>query len=312
MNEEAKRIIEDIFSDLNGDFEYNLDLLNVKKEKYKDHSRYNNILDKILIKEKDYLANENKEAYETMMNTYVESINYGISLAKEYFDKNKIEDCKKVLETLIKSFSNSYINDEFGNCVYFSNEFEKELYKYIYKDYRPVFEIKVNKGYVYYMYGRLLLESNKTKEALLSFDLAKTYSPFLKEAYFFKALLLKVNKKFDEAKEELLKVHKYIYKNVDLADFYYFVGNYCYKFINKEYEYLMYQKSYSLHPNKELYDELNELKPVDADIDFNEDYFNKVCKEENIPFSYDKILEISKEELLKEKEEYKEYLKEDV
>lgn len=310
MNEEAKRILEDVFSDLGSNYEDNLELLERKKEKYKDHPKYNNILDKILIKEKDYLNKENKEAYMTMINTYVESINYGIGLAKDYFDKNDIENTKKVLETLIKSFSNSYINDEFGNCVYFDNELEKELYLSINNDYREVIECKVNKGYVYYMYGRILLESNKVNEALLAFDLAKLYSPFLKEAYFFKALLLKVYKRFEEAKEEMLTAHKYIYKQIDLADFFYFVGNYCYKFINKEYEYLLYQKSYSLSPSNELLDELKELKPIDKDIEFDEERFTKVCNDENIPTSLNEELNNSLNKILDSNEELKKYIQE--
>ena len=306
MNEEAKSIIEDIFSDLTSNYEDNLELLEQKKQKYKDHPRYNNILDKILIKEKEYLTHENKEAYEKMMSTYVDSINYGIGLAKEYFEKSDIESTKKVLETLIKSFSNSYINDEFGNCVYFENEFEKDLYIKTNNDYRDVIECKANKGYVYYMYGRILLESNKVKEALLSFDLAKLYSPFLKEAYFFKALLLKVNKRFEEAKEEMIEAHKYIYKDIDLADFYYFVGNYCYKFINKEYEILMYQKSYSLNPNKELYDELNEIKTIDTDVELDIEKFEFVCNKENIPMTFSQELIDAKNWLIENNEQYKE------
>ena len=291
MKEEAKTILEDIFSDLGSNFEDNLELLSQKKEKYKNHPRYNNIVDKILIKEKEYLSNDNLEAYSTMMKTYVDSINYGIGLAKEYFEKNDIESTKQVLETLIKSFSNSYINDEFADCVYFENNLERELYKAGYNDYRLFIDCVVNKGYVYYMYGRILLESNKVNEALLCFDMAKTYSPFLKEAYFFKALLLKVHKRFQEAKEEMLKAHKYIYKEEDLADFYYFVGNYCYKFINKEYEILMYQKSYSLNPNKELYDELNEIKSIDTDIELDEEKFKEICNKEGIPVGFDSQLE---------------------
>ena len=306
MNEEAKVILEDIFSDLTSNYEDNLELLEQKKQKYKDYPRYNNILDKILIKEKEYLTHENKEAYEKMMNTYVDSIDYGIGLAKEYFEKNDIESTKKVLETLIKSFSNSYINDEFGNCVYFENEFEKDLYLKMNKDYREVIECRANKGYVYYMYGRILLESNKVKEALLSFDLAKVYSPFLKEAYFFKALLLKVNKRFEEAKEEMLAAHKYIYKEIDLADFYYFIGNYCYKFINKEYEILMYQKSYSLNPNKELYDELNEIKTIDTDVYLDDNKFELICDKENIPTYFNKELIDAKKWLIENNEKYKE------
>ena len=305
MNEEAKMIIEDIFSDLTSNYEDNLDLLAQKKEKYKNHPRYNNILDKILIKEKEYLSEENLQAYKTMMNTYVDSINYGIGLAKDYFEKGDTKSTKQVLETLIKSFSNSYINDELADCVYFENEFEKELYKLGYKDYRLLIECNVNKGYVYYMYGRILLENNKINEALLCFDMAKTYSPFLKEAYFFKALLLKVHQRFQEAKEEMIKAHKFIYKDIDLADFYYFIGNYCYKFINKEYEILMYQKSYSLNPNAELYEELNKIKSIDTDIELNEELFKEVCLKENIPVGFDSTLEKNKN-ILEHKNEQKE------
>ena len=290
MSEEVRSIIEDIFSDLGSNYEDNLELLSQKKEKYKNHPRYNNILDKILIKEKEYLSSENKEAYDTMMKTYADSVNYGIGLAKEYFEKGDVASTKQVLEALIKSFSNSYINDEFADCVYFENELEKELYKLGYKDNRLLINCIVNKGYVYYMYGRILLENNKVNEALLAFDMAKTYSPFLKEAYFFKALLLKVHKRFIEAKEEMLKAHKYIYNEIDLADFYYFIGNYCYKFINKEYEIVMYQKSYSLNPNKELYDELNTTKSIDTDIELNEEKFKEICAKEGIPLGFDKDL----------------------
>ena len=296
-------IIEDIFSDLGSNYEDNLEILDRKKEKYKEHPRYNNILDKILIKEKEFLTSNNKDAYNTMMNTYVDSVNYGIGLAKEYFEKNDIESTKKVLETLIKSFSNSYINDEFADCVYFENDLERNLYKLGYNDYRLLIECKVNKGYVYYMYGRILLEENKVNEALLCFDMAKTYSPFLKEAYFFKALLLKVHKRFDEAKEEMLKAHKFIYEEIDLADFYYFIGNYCYKFINKEYEIIMYQKSYSLNPNKELYDELMAIKSIDTSVDLDESKFVEVCLKERIPTSFNKELEKNKN-LLLDKNEY--------
>lgn len=297
MNEEAKSIIEDIFSDLTSDYEENLEILAQKKEKYKSHPRYNNILDKILIKEKEYLSNENKEAYNKMISTYADSINYGIGLAKDYFEKEDIKSCKQVLETLIKSFSNSYINDEFANCVYFDNEFEKELYTLGYKDYRLLINCDVNKGYVYYMYGRILLEDNKVNEALLCFDMAKTYSPFLKEAYFFKALLLKVHKRFDEAKEEMLLAHKYIYKDIDLADFYYFIGNYCYKFINKEYEIVMYQKSYELNPNKELYDELVSIKSIDTSVELSQKQFLDICQKEGLPKGFNEEIVESLEKL---------------
>ena len=203
-------------------------------------------------------------------------------------DKNEV---KALLESMIKSFSNSYINDEFANVIYVENEEQKEIYSLVNEDDREVIFTNLNKGYAYFMYGRILLEENKTSEAILSFDLAKTYSPFLKEAYFFKALLLKVNKKFEEAKEELLSVHKYLYKQEDLGDFYYFVGNYCYKFINKDYEYVMYQKSYSLNPVKELYEELNEIKPLDRDLEFDNNEFLNIANKEGIPTTFAKKIE---------------------
>lgn len=286
MRAEIREIVEDIFGDLSSDYEQNLLILDQKKEKYKEHPKYNNIIDKILIQEKQYLSKENKIAYDKMMDTYVESINYGINLATNYFQKQDIENTKKVLETLIKSFSTSYMNDEFGNCVYFDNDTERNLYKIINEDDRLVFECKANKGYVYYMYGRVLLETNQVKEALLSFDLAKTYSPFLKEAYFFKALMLKVNKKFDEAKEVMLEAHKYIYDDKGLADFFYLIGNYCYKFINKKYEFIMYQKSYEISKDEELYNEIKQIKPVDENIEFNEELFLEVCHKEGIPTGF--------------------------
>ena len=291
MEKETKDIIEDVFGDLSNDYESNLEILDIKKEKYKSHPRYNNLLDKILIKEKEYLDRDKKAAYLEMLDKYTDSINYGIGLAVEYFDKGKIKEVKELLESMIKSFSNSYINDEFANVVYIEDEKEREMYEAINKDDREIIYTNLNKGYAYFIYGRILLEENKTKEAMLSFDLAKLYSPFLKEAYFFKALLLKVNMKFDEAKEELLAAHKYLYKQEDLGDFYYFVGNYCYKFINKDYEYVMYQKSYSLNPVKELYDELNEIKPLDRDLDFNEEEFISIASKEGIPIGFNKDLE---------------------
>ncbi|MBR3891180.1 MAG: hypothetical protein IKJ30_03820 [Bacilli bacterium] len=291
MEKEIKDIIEDVFGDLSNDYESNLEILDIKKEKYKSHPRYNNLLDKILIKEKEYLDRDKKAAYLEMLDKYTDSINYGISLAVEYFDKGKIKEVKELLESMIKSFSNSYINDEFANVVYIEDEKEREMYEAINKDDREIIYTNLNKGYAYFIYGRILLEENKTKEAMLSFDLAKLYSPFLKEAYFFKALLLKVNMKFDEAKEELLAAHKYLYRQEDLGDFYYFVGNYCYKFINKDYEYVMYQKSYNLNPVKELYDELNEIKPLDRDIDFNEEEFISIASKEGIPIGFSKDLE---------------------
>ena len=73
MNEEAKLIVEDIFSELTGSYQDNLDLLEQKKQKYKDHPRFNNILDKILIKEKEFLDKDNEIAYKKMMDTYVDS-----------------------------------------------------------------------------------------------------------------------------------------------------------------------------------------------------------------------------------------------
>ena len=66
MNKEIKEIIEDVFEPLTNDYDANLELLDIKKEKYKSHPRYNNLLDKILIKEKNYLDKKNKDAYEEM------------------------------------------------------------------------------------------------------------------------------------------------------------------------------------------------------------------------------------------------------
>jgi hypothetical protein len=71
----------------------------------------------------------------------------------------------------------------------------------------------------------------------------------------------------------------------------------------------MYQKSYSLSPSKELYQELNEIKPVDKDLDLNNEYFKEVCLKEGIPTCYDTTLEDNKLKLINSNEEYKEYLK---
>ena len=110
-----------------------------------------------------------------------------------------------------------------------------------------------------------------------------------KQSLFLEVIL--APKFTEEAKEELLSVHKYLYKQEDLGDFYYFVGNYCYKFINKDYEYVMYQKSYSLNPIKELYEELKEIKPLDRDLEFDNEAFLEIANKEGIPTGFIKEIE---------------------
>ena len=64
----------------------------------------------------------------------------------------------------------------------------------------------------------------------------------------------------------------------------------------------MYQKSYSLNPNNELYEELNSIKSIDTDIDLNEDLFKEVCLKEDIPLGFNKEIEANKNIIEHQKE----------
>jgi tetratricopeptide (TPR) repeat protein len=304
-----EEIINEIKSNLGENKDLNKKYLSSQMEKYIDHPYNKEILREISRMMWDCLTEEEQMEFAEIS----EKENPIMDILNDVSQDIEIGEYKIALEKLdkfIKNYPALFEDDKVSEYHFFTNPLEELLfYKYIgaekivryIPDNKPVLDL-------YYIYGFLLLETNKYDKAEEYLKKAIKINPvssriILELCEIYKLHTYNYNKYFMYATDAL----KYAYMPQDIARSYRSLGYYYIEENQFETAFALFRYSMEYELNPMAYSEINYIQNKDKSIDLSLDESMEIIKNKNIQLGVNPFILETLDEFIREYEENKLY-----
>lgn len=304
-----EEIINEIKANLGENKELNKRYLSSQMEKYVDHPYNKEIIREISRMMWDCLTEEEQMEFAEIS----EKENPIMDILNDVSQDIEMGEFKIALEKLDKFIENypaMFEDDKVSEYHFFTNPLEELLfYKYVgaekivryIPDNKPVLDL-------YYIYGFLLLETNKYDKAEEYLKKAIKINPvssriILELCEIYKLHTYNYNKYFMYATDAL----KYAYMPQDIARSYRSLGYYYIEENQFETAFALFRYSMEYELNPMAYSEINYIQNKDKSIDLSLDESMKIIKNKNIQLGVNPFILETLDEFIREYEENKLY-----
>ena len=304
-----EEIIKEIKANLGENKELNKKYLSSQMEKYVDHPYNKEIIREISRMMWDCLTEEEQMEFAEIS----EKENPIMDILNDVSQDIEMGEFKIALEKLDKFIENypaMFEDDKVSEYHFFTNPLEELLfYKYVgaekivryIPDNKPVLDL-------YYIYGFLLLETNKYDKAEEYLKKAIKINPvssriILELCEIYKLHTYNYNKYFMYATDAL----KYAYMPQDIARSYRSLGYYYIEENQFETAFALFRYSMEYELNPMAYSEINYIQNKDKSIDLSLDESMEIIKNKNIQLGANPFILETLDEFIREYEENKLY-----
>lgn len=304
-----EEIIKEIKANLGENKELNKRYLSSQMEKYVDHPYNKEIIREISRMMWDCLTEEEQMEFAEIS----EKENPIMDILNDVSQDIEMGEFKIALEKLDKFIENypaMFEDDKVSEYHFFTNPLEELLfYKYVgaekivryIPDNKPVLDL-------YYIYGFLLLETNKYDKAEEYLKKAIKINPvssriILELCEIYKLHTYNYNKYFMYATDAL----KYAYMPQDIARSYRSLGYYYIEENQFETAFALFRYSMEYELNPMAYSEINYIQNKDKSIDLSLDESMEIIKNKNIQLGVNPFILETLDEFIREYEENKLY-----
>ena len=304
-----EEIINEIKANLGENKELNKRYLSSQMEKYVDHPYNKEIIREISRMMWDCLTEEEQMEFAEIS----EKENPIMDILNDVSQDIEMGEFKIALEKLDKFIENypaMFEDDKVSEYHFFTNPLEELLfYKYVgaekivryIPDNKPVLDL-------YYIYGFLLLETNKYDKAEEYIKKAIKINPvssriILELCEIYKLHTYNYNKYFMYATDAL----KYAYMPQDIARSYRSLGYYYIEENQFETAFALFRYSMEYELNPMAYSEINYIQNKDKSIDLSLDESMEIIKNKNIQLGVNPFILETLDEFIREYEENKLY-----
>ena len=304
-----EEIINEIKANLGENKELNKRYLSSQMEKYVDHPYNKEIIREISRMMWDCLTEEEQMEFAEIS----EKENPIMDILNDVSQDIEMGEFKTALEKLDKFIENypaMFEDDKVSEYHFFTNPLEELLfYKYVgaekivryIPDNKPVLDL-------YYIYGFLLLETNKYDKAEEYLKKAIKINPvssriILELCEIYKLHTYNYNKYFMYATDAL----KYAYMPQDIARSYRSLGYYYIEENQFETAFALFRYSMEYELNPMAYSEINYIQNKDKSIDLSLDESMEIIKNKNIQLGANPFILETLDEFIREYEENKLY-----
>ncbi|WP_295610828.1 tetratricopeptide repeat protein [uncultured Methanobrevibacter sp.] len=304
-----EEIINEIKANLGENKELNKRYLSSQMEKYVDHPYNKEIIREISRMMWDCLTEEEQMEFAEIS----EKENPIMDILNDVSQDIEMGEFKIALEKLDKFIENypaMFEDDKVSEYHFFTNPLEELLfYKYVgaekivryIPDNKPVLDL-------YYIYGFLLLETNKYDKAEEYLKKAIKINPvssriILELCEIYKLHTYNYNKYFMYATDAL----KYAYMPQDIARSYRSLGYYYIEENQFETAFALFRYSMEYELNPMAYSEINYIQNKDKSIDLSLDESMEIIKNKNIQLGVNPFILETLDEFIREYEENKLY-----
>ncbi|MBQ2832944.1 hypothetical protein [Methanobrevibacter sp.] len=299
-----EEIIDEIKANLGQNKDLNRKYLSAQIEKYKDHPYNKEIIREVSRMMWDCLSDEEKEEFVNIS----ENENPIMDLLNKISEYIEVGDYKKALIELdgfMESFPGMFEDDKVSEYHSFTNPLEEILFRKYVGAEKEVRLIPDNKPLLdlYYIYGFLLFEDNRLKEAEESLKKAKKINPvsarvILELSEIYKTRTPSFNKFFMYTTEALT----YSYYPQDIARCYRNLGYFYIEENDLNAAVALFKYSMTFEMNVMAYSELHYIETKGHDTNLSIEESIKIIEEKNIQLGVNPFILTTLNELAEEYE----------
>lgn len=286
MNEDEKKIIEDVRSKLTGDNEKDKEMLLKEAAKYKGNPDVFNIVKEIGKMLYEVLPEEETTEFSDALKKDTDSINDKISEAYKlmFTQERDISKAKEILLEVIKLPIQFKENDQerffsFGNIIEFLTS------KYVLELNKKAVWITLKYSLAYNMLAFISNEEQNFEKAIEYADKALYYNPMDLNNAFEKGETYKMQRKYEEMLKVTTGVYEYIFSPEDLARYYRNLGYFYTEACKFDVSFSLYLVSMLYQESRGACQEIMYIKQVLNNPEYNIDIDTafKILEKNNIP-----------------------------
>ena len=236
-NKQIETIIEELKSNLTGDFEKDKVYLNYKMEEYKDHEHNIEILREIGRLMYSIMPEDVRKKVDDTINSDLSIFDNAIEKAQIFIHDGDLDKAFELTKELVDEYENNgfeFKNDNESEYYCFEEPIEQILYMQFNKPAKEIRRNPYNYALLFYLHGSLLIEKGKIKEAREALLKSRRWNPASTMTLFELAETYKMLGEFDEFCNITKDAYKYIHRKKDLGRYYRNLGYYFVEI--KEYE----------------------------------------------------------------------------
>lgn len=286
MNEQEKKIIDEIRRNLTGDNEKDKTFLIKEAEKYKDNSENSNIVKEIGKMLYEILPKEKMEEFSNAFKKDVDNINVKIDEAYKlmFTQERNMEKAKEILLEVINTPIEFKENEQerffsFGNIIEFLTS------KYVLNLNKKAVWITLNYSLAYNLLAFISNEEHNYEKAIEYADKALYYNPMDLNNAFEKGETYKMQRKYEDMLKVTTSIYEYIFSPEHLARYYRNLGYFYTEACKFDVSFSLYLVSMLYQESKGAYQEIMYIKQVLKNPEYNIDLDTafSILEKNNIP-----------------------------
>lgn len=286
MNEQEKKIIDEIRRNLTGDNEKDKTFLVKEAEKYKNNFETSNIVKEIGKMLYEILPKEKMEEFWNAFKKDVDNINVKIDEAYKlmFTQERNMEKAKEILLEVINAPIEFKENEQerffsFGNIIEFLTS------KYVLNLNKKAVWITLNYSLAYNLLAFISNEEHNYEKAIEYADKALYYNPMDLNNAFEKGETYKMQRKYEDMLKVTTSIYEYIFSPEHLARYYRNLGYFYTEACKFDVSFSLYLVSMLYQESKGAYQEIMYIKQVLKNPEYNIDLDTafSILEKNNIP-----------------------------
>ncbi len=227
-NKDFESIIKEITGGLIGESEKDIEYLKNQMEKYKDHEFGKEIIRACGRMMYALIPEDKKEDLIDVINKNTQGFAQVLDEAKFCIYKKDYDKALRILEDMVNKYEDMgmYENDAVSEYYCFSEPMQEILYVHYNKPEKDIRKSQIDYAALYFLYGNVLVELGKVKEAREALEKARRWNPTSPEIGFEYAETFKMEGDVQSFAKVTREFYPYIMTNKDLARFYRNMGFY--------------------------------------------------------------------------------------
>ncbi|MBO5476408.1 MAG: hypothetical protein J6A15_01475 [Clostridia bacterium] len=291
MNEQEKKVVEEIRSKLTGDKEKDKEYLLEEAKKYKGNPDASNIVKEIGKMLFEVLPEEKIEYFSSVVEKDVDAINAKVDEAYKIMsspDRDMAKAKEILLDVINKPFK--FIENDEERYFSFNNVLEFFTSKYVLNINKKAVWITANYALAYNLLTFISNEEHDFDKALEYADKALYYNPMDLNTAYEKAETYKIQRKYEQMLKVTLDIYDYIFTPEHLARYYRNLGYFYTEACNFELSFSLYLISMLYQESKGAYHEILYIKQVLKNPEYNVDLDTafSMLEKNNIPIGIKK------------------------
>ncbi len=285
-NKQIDHIVDEIKSNLTGDFDKDKDYINSKMKEYKEHEYNMEILRELGRLMYSIMPEEVRNQVNEAVNKDLSTFDNAIDNVKKFIHENEIDKAFELAKELVNDYEKNgleFKNDTENEYFCFGEPIEEILYIQFNDPEKHIRRNPYDYSVLFYLYGSLLIEKGEIQEAQLALLKSKKWNPANAQIMFELAETCKMLGEFEDFYKITRESYKYIHRKKDLGRFYRNLGYY---FIEKK----EYDTAAGIYIFSKMYDdsdfvneELAYIFSIAGEFEPTADAFEESVKKYDIP-----------------------------